>query len=91
MLGYVAKEGVKNTPEAIYRLEWVYIAGPIFFVMLGGACVMGWKLDARKHAEIRAELDRRDAERGAIFDEAPILESVTGHHAVAILADDRKS
>jgi hypothetical protein len=29
--------------------------------MLGGACFIGWKLDARRHGEIRAALDARDA------------------------------
>ena len=64
-LGYVAKEGVKNSPEAILRLQWVYIAGPIFFVMLGGACVIGWKLDEARHTAIRDELARRDAAEDA--------------------------
>lgn len=59
-LGYVAREGFVNSPEAISRLQWVYIAGPIVFVMLGGACVAGWKLDAAGHADIRAALDARD-------------------------------
>ncbi|HEX5379367.1 MAG TPA: MFS transporter [Phenylobacterium sp.] len=87
-LGYVAREGYHNSPEAIRRLEWVYIAGPIFFVMLGGACVAGWKLDARRHAAIRQELDRRDGRGRAVFDEAPILESVSGTPAVAILTEE---
>ncbi len=90
-LGYVAKEGYHNTPDAIHRLEWVYIAGPIFFVMLGGACVAGWKLDAARHAEIRAELERRDAAQGAaLYEEAPILEAVSGQPAIPILAEDAK-
>jgi len=88
-LGYVAKEGFHNSPEAIYRLEWVYIAGPIFFVMLGGACVMGWKLDARRHAEVRAELDRIDADRTrAVYEESPILETLSGQPAIPVLAKD---
>lgn len=89
-LGYVATEGYHNTPEAIYRLEWVYIAGPIFFVMLGGFCVTGWKLDAKRHGEIRAELERRDALVGAaVYEEAPILQTL-GEPAIAVLADDVK-
>jgi GPH family glycoside/pentoside/hexuronide:cation symporter len=87
-LGYVAKEGVKNTPSAIHSLELAYIVGPIVFVMLGGACVAGWKLDAKRHAHIRDQLDRRDADQQALYDEAPILESVSAHPAVAVLADD---
>jgi hypothetical protein len=33
--------------------------------MLGGACVIGWRLDAARHGEIRAELEARDAELDA--------------------------
>jgi GPH family glycoside/pentoside/hexuronide:cation symporter len=58
--GYVAKTGAHNTPAAIHALEWIFIAGPIAFVMLGGVCVWGWRLDAARHADIRAELDARD-------------------------------
>ena len=82
-LGYVAKEGFHNTPQAIHSLELAYIIGPIVFVMLGGLCVLGWRLDAAKHAEIRVELDRLDAGH-ALYEEAPILESL-GQPAVATL------
>ncbi len=58
--GYVAKDGAHNTPAAIHALEWIFIAGPIAFVMMGGVCVWGWRLDAARHADIRAELDARD-------------------------------
>ncbi|HEY1426686.1 MAG TPA: MFS transporter, partial [Caulobacteraceae bacterium] len=60
-VGYQAKEGAHNTPAAIHNLELVYILGPIFFVMLGGACYLGYKLDDKRHAEIRAALEERDA------------------------------
>ncbi|MGH6971621.1 MAG: MFS transporter, partial [Caulobacteraceae bacterium] len=60
-VGYQAKQGAHNTPAAIHNLELVYILGPIFFVMLGGACYIGYKLDQRRHAEIRAALEARDA------------------------------
>ena len=59
-LGYVAKQGAKNTPQAIHNLELAYIVGPIFFVMLGGFCVLGWRLNATRHAEIRLQLDALD-------------------------------
>jgi Na+/melibiose symporter-like transporter len=61
LVGYNAKLGAPNTPEAIQGLSLVYLIGPVVFVMLGGACYFGYKLDARKHAEIRAELEARDA------------------------------
>jgi len=60
-LGYDATPGATNSPAAIHGLEVAFLAGPIFFVMLGGACFIGYKLDARKHAEIRRQLDERDA------------------------------
>ena len=60
-LGFNAAEGVVNTPAAIRNLELAFLVGPIAFVMLGGACVIGWRLDARRHGEIRAQLDARDA------------------------------
>ena len=63
-VGYQAKEGAHNTPAAIHNLELVYILGPIFFVMLGGACYLGYKLDHKRHAEIRALLEARDGQVG---------------------------
>jgi Na+/melibiose symporter-like transporter len=66
-VGYQAKEGAVNTPEAIRGLELVYIIGPIFFVMVAGACFVGYRLTADRHAEIRRKLDERDA----TFGEAP--------------------
>jgi Na+/melibiose symporter-like transporter len=61
-VGFNAAEGAVNTPAAIHGLEAIFLIGPIFFVMLGGACFIGWKLDARRHGDIRAALDARDAE-----------------------------
>ncbi|MHB8530476.1 MAG: MFS transporter [Caulobacteraceae bacterium] len=60
-LGYRAAEGAVNTSAAIHNLEMVFLIGPIMFVMLGGACVIGWRLDAGRHGKIRAELEARDA------------------------------
>jgi Na+/melibiose symporter-like transporter len=79
--GFNPAEGAHNTPEAIHNLLLAYIIGPIFFVMLGGMCVVGWKLDAKKHGDIRAALDARDAQ----FEEAPILDSLTATAPIAIL------
>jgi Na+/melibiose symporter-like transporter len=66
VLGFNAAEGASNTPQAIMRLTWAFIAGPIVFVMLGGACVVGWRLDARRQLEIRNALDAREAAAGAL-------------------------
>ena len=61
-LGYNPAEGAVNSAQAIDRLTIAFIAGPILFVMLGGACVIGWRLNAARHGEIRMALDNRDAE-----------------------------
>jgi len=74
LVGYQAKDGAHNTPPAIHNLELVYILGPIFFVMLGGACYIGYRLDHKRHAEIRAALDARDG----LVDPAATLENLSG-------------
>ena len=81
-VGFNPLEGAANDHHAIVGLEWVFLAGPIVFVMLGGACIVGWKLDAERHARIRDALDKRDAQ----FDEAPILDSFPVRPPVAVLA-----
>ena len=82
-VGYDAKDGAQNTAGAIHNLELAYLIGPVVFVMLGGACMIGYKLGAERHGEIRRQLDERDA----LYDEAPILESVTGEAANVSEAD----
>jgi GPH family glycoside/pentoside/hexuronide:cation symporter len=79
--GFDPAEGAHNTPQAIHNLLLAYLIGPVFFVMLGGVCVVGWKLDSKKHGDIRAALDVRDAQ----FEEASIIESVTATRAIPIL------
>lgn len=77
-IGYQAREGATNTPEAIQALELAYIVGPIFFVMVAGACFIGYRLTPERHAQIRREL----AERDALYAEAPALGSLTGDDMV---------
>ena len=60
-IGYDAADGAKNTAQAIHNLELVFLVGPVVFVMLGGACMIGYGLDAARHADIRRQLDERDA------------------------------
>jgi GPH family glycoside/pentoside/hexuronide:cation symporter len=83
-VGYDPKITAHNTAHAIFGLELAYVIGPIFFAMLGGACFIGWKLDAVRHGEIREQLDARDAQ----FNEAPIIESLTGQPAIPVLATE---
>jgi Na+/melibiose symporter-like transporter len=78
LIGYDAREGAANTPQQILGLEMAYIIGPIVFVMLAGACFIGYKLDATRHAEIRRQLDKRDGHTEVAYDEAAVLEGLTG-------------
>ncbi len=78
LIGYNPKEGAVNTPAGIQGMELVYLAGPVVFVMLGGACFFGYKLDQKRHAEIRRQLDARDA----AVDEASVVENLTGDNAL---------
>jgi Na+/melibiose symporter-like transporter len=73
-VGYNAKEGAVNTPEAVRGLELVYIIGPIFFVMIAGACFIGYRLTADRHAEIRRKLDERDELHGETPFGQPIVD-----------------
>jgi Na+/melibiose symporter-like transporter len=73
-VGYIPKLAAHNSSAAIQGLTIVFILGPIFWVVLGGICFVGWKLTAEKHAEIRAELDARDAVMARMtMEEAGIL------------------
>lgn len=77
-IGYDPKEGAVNTPAGIHSMELVYLIGPVVFVMLGGACYIGYKLDHKRHAEIRQALDARDV----AVDEASVIENLTGDNAL---------
>jgi Na+/melibiose symporter-like transporter len=74
IIGYNAREGAVNTPAAIFGMQMVYIIGPVVFVMLGGACFIGYRLDARRHGEIRAQLALLDSQSPG----APVLEGLGG-------------
>lgn len=61
LLGFDPKEGAVNTPSAIRGLELAYVVGPVVFVLIGALCLIGWRLDGKRHAQIRLDLDARDA------------------------------
>jgi len=73
-IGYQAGEGAHNTAQAILGMQVVYLTGPVVFVMAGGACYIGYKLDSKRHGEIRAQLEERDA----MSPGAPVLETLAG-------------
>jgi Na+/melibiose symporter-like transporter len=60
-VGFVAKPGYHNTPEAIRGLEMCYVFAPIILVVVGSACLMGYKLTAERQSEIRKALDEMES------------------------------
>ena len=74
LVGYNPSEGAVNTPEAIRGLELCYVFAPVILVFFGGACFIGWKLDAARHGEVRRQLDIRDA----LAAEAGVLQTSSG-------------
>jgi Na+/melibiose symporter-like transporter len=60
-VGFVAKPGYHNTPEAIRGLEMCYVFAPIILVVVGSACLIGYKLDAKRQGEIRSALDELES------------------------------
>jgi Na+/melibiose symporter-like transporter len=60
-LGYHPALGHNNSPEAIRGLTLAFLAGPIFFLALGACCFIGYRLTAERAAEIRRQLEARDA------------------------------
>lgn len=74
LVGYNAAEGATNTPAAIRGLELCYVFAPVVFVFFGGAAFIGWKLDAKRHGEVRRQLDERDA----LAAEAEVLGAASG-------------
>jgi Na+/melibiose symporter-like transporter len=60
-VGFVAKPGYHNTPEAIRGLEMCYVFAPIILVVVGSACLIGYKLDAKRQSEIRNALDELES------------------------------
>ncbi|CAN7228355.1 MFS transporter [Phenylobacterium sp. LjRoot219] len=63
-VGFDPKVGAVNTERALRGLEIAFLAGPIVFVMMGGLCFVGYKLDRERHAEIREKLEARDRAHG---------------------------
>lgn len=60
-VGFVAKPGYHNSPAALRGLELCYVFAPIILVVVGSACLLGYKLDAKRQGEIRSALDELEA------------------------------
>jgi Na+/melibiose symporter-like transporter len=61
LFGFVAKEGYHNTPDAIWGLQACYLAPPVICVLIGGLAMWGYKLDEKRHAQVREALGANGA------------------------------
>jgi Na+/melibiose symporter-like transporter len=61
LFGFVAREGAVNTPEAMWGLQACYLAPPVICVLIGGLAMWGYRLDERRHADVRLALDGQRA------------------------------
>lgn len=61
VLGFNPAEGAANTPEALRGLELCFVIVPVLVIVFGGLSMWGYRLDKARHAEIRVQLDVRDA------------------------------
>jgi glycoside/pentoside/hexuronide:cation symporter, GPH family len=73
-VGFNPDEHAHNTAHAIFGLNMTYLFAPIVFVVLGGAFFLGYRLDAKRHAEIRAALDARDS----AIEQESVADALTG-------------
>ncbi|HVN02353.1 MAG TPA: MFS transporter [Caulobacteraceae bacterium] len=72
---YNGAEGAVNTPQAIFGLEMCYLFAPVVLVLVGGAMFFGYRLDSKRHGEIRealAQLDMLAAEESMT---GPVVEA----------------
>jgi len=67
-VGYNAAEGASNTADAIRKLEFVHLGGPVVFVLLGALCMIGYSLDRRQPCLPRGTLERHS--KAEIADQA---------------------
>ena len=58
--GFNAREGVVNSGMAMDALIGCYVVVPVLTMFVGAALLRGYKLDATRHDEIRAQLSERD-------------------------------
>ncbi|MBV9540328.1 MAG: hypothetical protein JO167_03600, partial [Alphaproteobacteria bacterium] len=54
-----------NTDAALWGLKACYLAPPVICVLLGGLAMWTYKLDEKRHAAVRAQLDANASIAGA--------------------------
>jgi Na+/melibiose symporter-like transporter len=78
--GFIRQEGYVNTGLPLDALEACYVVVPVLTMFVGAAALWGYKLDAKRHDDIRIALEIRDGEieREAIAGASGVIESIGG-------------
>jgi Na+/melibiose symporter-like transporter len=74
LFGFIPTEGAVNSPQAIWGLQACYLIPPVACVLIGGFAMWGYKLDEKRHSEIRLALGAAEAIAGA----RDAVQSLTG-------------
>lgn len=59
LFSFKAAEGATNTASAMWGLQALYLVPPVACVLLGGLAMFGYRMNEKRHSEIRAALDAR--------------------------------
>jgi glycoside/pentoside/hexuronide:cation symporter, GPH family len=61
LIGFVASRGQQNSPQSLEGVVWMFSGVPFVLTFIGLILIVRYPLTAEHHAEIRKELDRRQA------------------------------
>jgi glycoside/pentoside/hexuronide:cation symporter, GPH family len=61
LIGYDAKLGGANSESAIQGLTWLFIGLPAIMSLIGAAILIGYPIDAKRTAELQAEIELKRA------------------------------
>ncbi len=54
-------QSTHNSPQALAGLQALFVGAPALLSLVSAVVILGYRLDATRHAEIRAALDRNGA------------------------------
>jgi Na+/melibiose symporter-like transporter len=76
LFGFNAAVGAVNTPLAMFGLQALYLVPPVTCVLLGGLSMFGYRLDEKRHGEIRMALSAKAEMLAMSVTESKIREAI---------------
>jgi Na+/melibiose symporter-like transporter len=61
LFGFDAAPGATNGPDELFGLRFLFSTFPSIFFLLGAAVIWKYPITELRHAEIRAQIDAREA------------------------------